>query len=202
MTAFEKIARSSAVGLVALLAGCESMQGVRVAGSVVGGPITSYDVNTNDSDGEALGGRLQISQTVRDLPEIEMGIRVDGMVKEADDSSGGLTTDMEGAELNVAPTLRWRPFAEGGAVQPFVEGFVGYNHSWFDITRTSGSLSIADDGSAGGLVYGVGGGLEFGSAGSAFQVGIEFLRIDSELNGSTDVDETRFQGFAGLIFSF
>ncbi len=155
-----------------------------------------------DAYGYSLGGRFQISKRSPDFP-IEIGLRIGVVHKDVDKRSGGpLRLDAEGIEASIAPTMRyWIPRIEG-SVRPYVEGFVGYGHTWGKATYSDSLTSARDRSDGGGLFVGGGVGFEVLLSEDLFlNLGAEFTHSDYDI-GVFDLNDDAITGFLSIGTTF
>ncbi len=152
-----------------------------------------------DADGYNLGGRFQISKRSPDFP-VEIGLRIGVVHKDVDKRAGGsLRLDAEGIEASIAPTMRyWIPRIEG-SVRPYLEGFVGYGHTWGKADSLTSARNRSD---GGGLFIGGGAGFEVLLSEDLFlNLGAEYTHSNYDI-GVFDLNDDAITGFLSIGTTF
>lgn len=151
----------------------------------VGGSHADADVG-NDPKGIAIGLRADVAVRLRDS-DIDIGLMVGSRWHDlvVDASSSNPALDVEGAQLVVAPVVRWTSPADRPA-RPYVEAAVGWHQVSYQVSRRNVELDSVDDH---GLFLMAGAGLMFplGDRGASLQLGAAYER--GELNDSDSVLE-------------
>ena len=186
------------------LASCEAFDGAHhVSVSGVGGLMNSFEIDNREiDDGEAAGATIRLRTTPQDLSEFDVGLRVDAMYKRVNDTSAGISTDLDGLELGIAPIIRWKPPIGGDSSTPYIELFGGFTYTWADVTLSGGGLSVARTDRGGGAYYGGGAGVEFDVGDQiGVNLGAEYVWLDYDFS-TFDFEEGRIQAYVGLTHRF
>ncbi len=171
-----------AFGLIAFsLAACSGApqpSGPRVWGSV--GIGTSKSKGTVESDslngrGGVVTVRGELVQPIDYVPDFEVGLRFGLAGRDAQSTADGIEVDAQSGEASLAGVLRQLvPLSREGGLSFYGEGFAGYAHNWG--TVQGGPIAERDNG--GGILYGAGAGLDFGTG---LRLGVEWSRRDFEI---------------------
>jgi len=165
------------VGLLALLPACAGHQ-VRLSG---GGAITDLHGKLELDEGETVKetadggttyrGRAELNRPAGQFERTTAGIYADVGLSEGFDTSESVDSQ------HVAGGVIFRHHFTDGELRPFVEGRVGYRHTWLDVG--------GERGNGPGLDAGGGVGLEFGPAFLLFEYSTGIYEID-DFSGRTD----------------
>lgn len=130
--------------------------------------------------GMAVGVRGEVSQRVDYLENVEVGLRVGILGRDAHASPDGVDVDAEAGELSIVGVARfYQPLGEGSAFSLYGEGFGGYAHEFG--TVRGGPIDV--DGDGGGLLYGAGAGIDY----NGLQLGLEWSQRDFDFGQGLDL---------------
>jgi len=183
-----KTTRIIVAALTALSLGACASQDLKLRGGLAGGFSTvkaTLEGVSDRTDGEDLGGRIEIAREVDGFDNTEAGLRIGGFFGELDYVGDTLDT----TTVEIHGVVRQYLVDDGATVRPYAEVFAGYGHHFWDLSEESGD----------------GGGFS-GGGGLGIEAGPVFLQVDytysaADLDG-LDVDGQNLRAFLGGKVSF
>lgn len=188
----------TALVALATLTACSTTAPVDLR-TVLGGGLSNARVDpkggtNSDHKGAVVSGRIEVSQQIDYLDNVEVGLRAIGSTHQIDDEDGDISIDVDSLDLGAAFVARTFYELDSGT-RIYGEGFAGYRHFWAEDFEGKNE----DDG---GLLLGLGLGAEFLIApGARFITGLEYAKTFTKKRGHRlDLDD--FQVLVGLSVSF